>query len=145
MVGENLRSYYRYWAEIGTRWADCDSYGHVNNAQYYSYFDTALTSMLIETGAMRSAARQPIGLCVESQCSFHAPIGFPATIDAGVAISHCGTKSVRYEVGLFPIGEDAPAASGYFVHVFVDPETRRPMALTDQQRLALASVIVADV
>lgn len=100
--------------------------------------------MLIGTGVLGSSIVQPIGLCLESQCRFHAPIGFPATIDAGVGISHLGTKSIRYELGLFCAGEDVAAASGYFVHVFVDPQTRRPMALTELQRTALADLMVAD-
>ena len=35
-----------YAVEIPTRWLDTDAYGHVNNVQYYSYFDTAVTTWL---------------------------------------------------------------------------------------------------
>ena len=144
IVTQNFqRADYRYWTPIVTRWADCDAYGHVNNAQYYSFFDTAATTMLIERGVLRHGPGDPIGLVVESQCQFHAPIHFPATLEAGVRIGHLGSKSIRYEIALVPHGGEIPAATGYFVHVFVDPATRQPTALTTRQREAVADLIAA--
>lgn len=136
------RANFRFWTSLDTRWADCDPYGHVNNAQYYSYFDTALTRMLIERGVLRSADDSSIGLCVESQCCFFAPIKFPATVDIGVAIGKMGDKSLRYEIGIFELNSDKPLASGYFVHVFVDPATRRTKSLSDRQRAAIFDIIL---
>ena len=142
MAADDTRADYGYWVDIATRWADCDPYGHVNNAQYYSFFDTALTTMIIERGVIRSPEAPSIGLCVESQCQFHAPIDFPGTVNAGVRIGHMGGKSLRYEIALFLEGEDMPAATGYFVHVFVDKADRRPVPLTDRQRAAVADLLV---
>jgi acyl-CoA thioester hydrolase len=45
-----------------TRWADNDSYGHVNNVVYYGWFDTAVNAWLVETGLLDVAAGDPIGL-----------------------------------------------------------------------------------
>ncbi len=143
MAADETRADFGYWVDSTTRWADCDAYGHVNNAQYYSYFDTALTTMIIARGVIRSPLGASIGLCIESQCNFHAPIEFPATLNAGVRIGHLGSKSIRYEIGLFAEGETKPAATGHFVHVFVDPDTRRPVALTDGQRAAIADLVRA--
>ncbi|MEO0031432.1 MAG: hypothetical protein RIS94_1190 [Pseudomonadota bacterium] len=135
------RADYGYFTQATTRWADCDAYGHVNNAQYYSFFDTALTTMLVERGVLRSTHWNAIGLCVESQCQFHASLDFPATLDIGVRIGRLGGKSVRYELAIFTAGSETPAATGYFVHVFVDPDTRRPVELAQGQRDALADLV----
>lgn len=137
------RSDYGYFTSVVTRWADCDAYGHVNNAQYYSYFDSALTTMLIERGVLRSADWNSIGLCIESQCQFHASLEFPATLDIGVRIGKLGGKSIRYELAIFEQGAEQPSATGYFVHVFVDPETRRPVELTQGQREAVTDLVVS--
>ncbi len=40
------RSDYRKFMTITTRWMDNDVYGHINNVQYYSYFDTAVNRYL---------------------------------------------------------------------------------------------------
>ncbi|WP_225011213.1 acyl-CoA thioesterase [Novosphingobium percolationis] len=135
------RSDYGYFTPIVTRWADCDAYGHVNNAQYYSYFDSALTTMLIDRGVLRSTDWDSIGLCIESQCQFHASLEFPATLDVAVRIGKLGGKSIRYELAIFEQGAEQPSATGYFVHVFVDPATRRPVELTPGQREAVADLV----
>ena len=114
---------------ITTRWMDNDVYGHVNNVVYYSWFDTAVNATLIEQGVLDIHAGTTIGLVVETQCFYFAPLAFPQTIDAGIRVAKLGTSSVRYEVGLFAQGEDLSAARGHFVHVYVDRETRRPVPL----------------
>jgi acyl-CoA thioester hydrolase len=51
---------------------------------------------------------------------------------------------VRYEVALFAEGSASAAAQGHFVHVYVDRETRRPVAeLPAALRLALDPLRVA--
>jgi acyl-CoA thioester hydrolase len=108
---------------------DNDVYGHVNNVVYYSWFDTAVNAYLIEQGALDIHRGAIIGLVVETQCNYFAPLAFPQMVQAGLRVAHLGTSSVRYEVGLFAEGEEEPAACGHFVHVYVDRETRRPAPL----------------
>ena len=137
------RDRYRYWLQIPTRWQDGDPYGHVNNVVYYSWFDTAVTKMLIDYGVLRGSLSEAIGLCVESHCAFHAPVQFPELVDAGVRIARVGTTSLRYEIGLFVAGEARAAATGYFIHVFVNPKTRKPSAMTEAVRSAIAPLCAA--
>jgi acyl-CoA thioester hydrolase len=130
-----------WWLTIPTRWMDNDVYGHVNNVIYYSYFDTVVNRMLIQEGLLDIERSPVIGLCVESQCRYLAPLAFPDAIEAGLAIGRLGRSSVRYEVGLFKAGEASPAAVGHFVHVFVDRETRRPVALNEPARAVLGRLM----
>jgi acyl-CoA thioester hydrolase len=125
------RSAYRVFQPITTRWMDNDVYGHVNNVVYYSWFDTAVNAHLIEQGVLDIHHGETIGLVVETQCNYFAPLAFPQTIEAGIRVAHRGSSSVRYEVGLFAQGEPLTAARGHFVHVYVNKETRRPQALPE--------------
>ena len=122
------RSAYRAFRLITTRWMDNDVYGHVNNVVYYSWFDTAVNGYLIEQGALDIHQGATIGLVIETQCNYFAPLAFPQAVEAGLRVAHMGTSSVRYEVGIF--AEDAPlcAAHGHFIHVYVDKLTRRPVS-----------------
>lgn len=113
---------------ISTRWSDNDAYGHVNNVVYYSWFDTAVNSWLIEHGALDIHAGDTIGLVVETHCNFFAPLTFPEPVQVGLRLAHMGNSSVRYELGVFGSGEQS-AACGHFVHVYVDAQTRRPVPL----------------
>lgn len=132
------REDYPYRQTITTRWKDNDVYGHVNNVEYYSYFDTVINTWLIREGGLDIHAGDHIGLCVESACRFMAPLAFPESVDAGLRVVHLGNSSVRYEIGLFPATDTAPAAEGHFVHVFVDRASRRPRPMPDGIRAALA-------
>jgi len=108
---------------------DNDAYGHVNNVIYYSWFDTAVNAHLIEQGVLDIHQGETIGLVIETQCNYFAPLAFPQTIEAGIRVAKLGASSVRYEVGLFALGEPLTAAKGHFVHVYVDSATRRPVPL----------------
>ena len=130
------RTAYRAFRSIGTRWMDNDAYGHVNNVVYYSWFDTAVNAHLIESGVLDIHQGTTIGLVVETQCNYFAPVAFPQTVEAGLRVASLGKSSVRYEVGLFLEGEQMTVAKGHFVHVYVDRAARRPMALpADLQRV----------
>jgi len=91
---------YPHRRAIPTRWRDNDVYGHVNNVECYSYFDTVINAYLIDEGGL--------------------------DIQSGAVI------------GLFREGE--PLATGWFVHVFVDRASRRPVAIPDPLRSALAAL-----
>ena len=123
------RSGYKAFRRISTRWMDNDAYGHVNNVVYYSWFDTAVNAHLIEQGVLDIHQGETIGLVIETQCNYFAPLAFPQTIEAGIRVAKLGSSSVRYEVGLFAQGEPMTAAKGHFVHVYVDSSTRRPVPL----------------
>lgn len=123
------RSAYKAFREITTRWSDNDVYGHVNNVVYYSWFDTAVNAHLIAQGVLDIERGETIGLVIETQCNYFAPLAFPQMVEAGIRVAHVGASSVRYEVGLFAQGESLTAAKGHFVHVYVDRATRRPVTL----------------
>jgi acyl-CoA thioester hydrolase len=131
------RDAYRAFRAITTRWMDNDQYGHVNNVVYYSWFDTAVNLHLMEQDALDPVHGQTIGLVIETQCHYFAPLSFPQTVEAGIRVAHIGSSSVRYEVGLFAQGAPQTAAKGHFVHVYVDRATRRPAPLPPALRVVL--------
>ncbi|WP_022680181.1 acyl-CoA thioesterase [Sandarakinorhabdus limnophila] len=139
----NSRSDYRVHRLIPTRWMDNDAYGHVNNVVYYSWFDTVVNAWLIEQGLLDIHHGNPIGLVVETGCRYNRSVAFPEIVQAGLRIAKLGNSSVRWEVGLFTAGHEAPAAEGHFVHVYVDRETRRPAPLPDAWRQVLLPLVVA--
>lgn len=134
------RQAYAVFRTIGTRWMDNDVYGHVNNVVYYSWFDTAVNGYLIEQGALDIHAGRTIGLVIETQCNYFAPLAFPQTVQAGLRVGHLGSSSVRYEVGLFAEDGEMAAACGHFVHVYVDRETRRPVPLPESLKKTLETL-----
>ncbi|TCC53025.1 acyl-CoA thioesterase [Kribbella capetownensis] len=134
------RTSFPHFLAITLRWKDNDVYGHVNNVEYYSFFDTVINDFLVRAGGLDIHRGEVIGLCVDSQCTFKESLEFPGTVDAGLRAGQLGNSSVRYEIGLFRAGSDQPAATGRFVHVFVAREDRRPVPIPDSIRQALEGI-----
>jgi acyl-CoA thioester hydrolase len=116
---------------------DNDIYGHVNNVNYYSFFDTAIAHYLMNEGGLDPWTSEIIGFCVESGCRFRKAIQFPDSITAGLRVGKIGRSSVRYEIGLFRNDDEETAADGYFVHVFVERQSEAPKPVPDVIRQAL--------
>ena len=134
------RSAYAHFLRITTRWMDNDVYGHINNVVYYSYFDTVVNGYLIAERALDIEKSEVIGLVVETQCKYFAPVTFPDAVHAGLRVAHLGTSSVRYEIGLFRNDDDGASAQGHFVHVYVDRTSRKPVPLPPAMRAALERI-----
>lgn len=136
------RDRFRYWLTLPTRWMDNDQYGHVNNATYYSYIDTIVNTMLFEKKILDGPHWNAIGLVIASGCEFFAPLSFPQIVECGLRVGKLGNTSLRYEVGIFLADEPQPCAVGHFVHVFVDPQTRRPVPLVTAVRESMSALML---
>jgi acyl-CoA thioester hydrolase len=130
------REQFPHFRTISTRWKDNDIYGHVNNVEYYSFFDTVINAWLIEEGGLDIHSGDTIGVCAESHCRFLASVEFPQAVEAGIRLGKLGNSSVRYEIGLFD-DQGKPLAEGWFVHVFVDRESRVPGLMPESIRTSL--------
>ena len=138
---ERRRDYFHF-RTMPTRWMDNDVYAHVNNVNYYSFFDTLLNRYLIDEGGFKFIDDQTIGIAVETYCRFHKSFAYPEEIQGGLRIGHLGKSSVRYEIGLFAAGEETARADGHFIHVFVDRPTNMPVAIPADLRSALERIKV---
>ena len=134
------RDNYRWFMTIATRWADNDAYGHVNNTVYYQWFDTAVNQWLVEAGLLDIEEGDPIGLVVETGCSYFAPLTFPGDVEVGIAIERLGESSVTYRIGVFGAGKAEASAQGHFTHVYVGREGRRPAPLPGEWRPKLETL-----
>jgi|TARA_B110000116_G_C16430836_1_gene400448 acyl-CoA thioester hydrolase len=136
----NGRECYKHYVQIPTRWMDNDIYLHVNNVNYYSFFDTVIGLYLIDEGRLNIVKDPVVGFCVESSCNYFKPLQFPEVVDAGLRVAHLGRSSARYEIGLFRDQEESPSAAGYFVHTFVSRSTHKPHKIPEKIRNALEKI-----
>lgn len=136
----SIRTGFRAFRTITTRWADNDLYGHMNNVVHYSLFDTAVNGWLIENRLLDPHGGPLIGMVAETGCRYHAEMGFPDVVTAGLRVGRLGNSSVRYEIGLFRNDEQQAAAEGFFVHVYVDRASRRPRPIEPAFRRALGGI-----
>ena len=139
---QHLRGDYRHFQPITTRWHDNDVYGHVNNVTYYSFFDSAVNSYLIERGGLDIHDGEVVGFVVSSSCDYFASIAYPGLIEVGLRVGKLGNSSVQYELAVFKTDEYEACAAGRFVHVFVDRSSNRPVSIPEHLRAALTVLLI---
>lgn len=132
---------YLFHTPLTTRWSDNDAYGHINNVAYYSYFDSVINLYLIELGGLDIVNSDVIGVVAESHCQYHAALAYPSPLIAGLRVDRLGNRAATYGIAVFAEGEDGAAAHGHVVHVFVDRATRKPIAIPQVMRDALARLV----
>jgi len=137
------RDRYRHFIPITTRLADNDLYNHINNAIYYEFIDTAVTSYMANAITRDLASDPAAYLVVENGCTYFRPIAFPDAVQCGLRVTHIGTSSMRFEVGIFRNDEALAAAHGFFVQVYCDRKTQRPIPMPAPVRAALEALRVA--
>lgn len=136
------RSEFRQFMVLPTRWMDNDMYGHVNNVNYYSFFDTAVNRFLIDQGTLDIHKDETVGFCVSSGCSYFSPLSFPDVVHVGLRVARIGRSSVRYELGLFRNDEERISAAGHFVHAYVDRRTGHSVPVPEAARRVLESIAI---
>lgn len=134
------RDQYAVFTPLATRWMDNDQFGHLNNVVYYSYFDTAVNATLIAELGFDPADDPAIFYVVETGCTFYDGISWPTPVEVGARLARLGGSSVTYELAVFAQGAELAAATGRFVHVYVDRVTERPVAIGEALRAGLLRV-----
>ena len=133
--GAPQRTDYSFFERITLRYADNDANGHVNNAQYYSFFDTGVEGYLRQHGLREPLSAQVRTLVVASSCRYYSEIAFPGNIDIGVKVARVGNSSIHYDIAIFrDDGSPEAAAQGTFTIVCASKETGRPVSVPDAFR-----------
>ena len=125
-----------------TRWNDNDIYGHLNNVIYYELFDTAVNKWLIKNNLIDIESKNNVGLIVQSGCNYFSSFKYPEDVEAGIRVTKIGNSSVRYEVGLFKQNDDLASADGFFIHVYVDRNSNKPIKLDYEFKKKLDTIFV---
>ena len=121
------RDQYDFFDSITLRYADNDMNGHVNNAHYYSFFDTAVESYL-RANNLRSVLAGDISTpVVASSCRYFREIAYPGDIELGVRVARIGNTSITYDIAIFVRDETLASAQGTFTTVATNRQTKRPV------------------
>jgi acyl-CoA thioester hydrolase len=139
----STKDQYPFIHTLQTRWMDNDVYGHVNNVIYYSFFDTAVGVFLTAKAGLDYLKSPSVALVIETSCTYFEAVAFPDTVHVGVRVAKLGNSSVRYELAIFKNDQTIASAQGYFVHVYVDKQTQRPVPIPAQAKTALTELLVS--
>lgn len=132
------RSAFSHFERLTTRVNDNDEQGHVNNAVYYTFFDSAINAHLLRHGFGFQYRR----FTSESSCRFLRQISYPTLVDVGLRVK-LGRSTAAYQIGIFESDADEASAVGTFTHVYVN-ERDRPCKMAGGVRVLLQTLEARD-
>ncbi len=103
---------------LPVQWGEMDAYGHVNNAVFFRYFETARIAYLERCGFVESYERDRVGAILHStHCRFRRPLYYPDTVLVGARADEVGEDrfGMRYRVVSNVQGEVAADGGGLIV------------------------------
>jgi acyl-CoA thioester hydrolase len=123
---------------LRVRYGECDPQGVVFNANYFAYFDIALTELWREAaGGYAGMMEDGIDLqVVEATARYKAPARFDDELDLTIEVTKLGTTSMVTRLAIHRDG--TLLVEGELAHVFVDVKTLTKIPIPDRLRSALA-------
>lgn len=125
---------------IAVQWSDMDALGHVNNARFFTWFESARIALFDRIGVPTSGPSATGPILATTTCDFVRPVVYPATVRVGVRVSRVGETSIAME---YEITDDAHGhvyGRGTSVAVLVDYATMAKVRVPDPVRAAVTAL-----
>jgi acyl-CoA thioester hydrolase len=127
--------------DVAVRYRDLDTYGHVNNAVYLTYCETARSRLVREVFDVAFDELDHGFVVAHFEVDFRRPVRDAEAVSVGIAVTRVGTTSFATSYDLRVDGERVASAES--VQVVVDPDTREPVPVPDHWREALDRFVPA--
>lgn len=131
---------FRIWISFDVRWGDMDAYGHVNNAAYFTYCESARIRYFEELGleGLTSGKRHGPAV-VTATCNFYRQVHYPAALEVGVRATKIGRTSFHLDYAILR-GGDELVADGSSVVVWVDYERGESIPLPERLKARIRRI-----
>ena len=122
---------FRFVSRQPVEFRDLDALGHLNNAAYLSYVESARLAYMQEV--LGPLELEELGVVAEARIAFRASSFLGETLAIGTRVAEIGGKSFRFEFEIH--GDDGRlVADGSTVHVTFDYSTRNSIPVPDAWR-----------
>lgn len=102
-------------------WGEMDAYQHVNNTQYFRYFENVRITHFAQLGADAIYEREKLGFIVgEIRCRFRFPLAYPDTVYIGAKVADLQEDRFVHVYTVVSEKHNAIAAEGDSKVVFYD-------------------------
>jgi len=129
---------YPFSCPIQVRWRDLDAFGHVNNATFASYLETARTEAWLQLFGGRDALEIPF-FVKNLEISYRRPLGLEEEVLVWLRISEIRGASFVFEYVVEAGGEVAAEATTRLA--CVDKSTGRPVPIEPDVRATLETLL----
>ncbi|MEZ6132913.1 MAG: thioesterase family protein [Planctomycetaceae bacterium] len=123
---------------LPVQWGDMDAFGHVNNAVYFRWFESARIDLLDSFQSEVSMASGGIAPILASiRCDYKKQLHYPDTVYIGSRTGPPGRTSVEIQHAVYSRQLRQVAAVGTSVMVVFDYQANRPVRIPDELKQQL--------
>ena len=127
---------------IEVRFRDCDSFRHVNNAVYLTYFEQARIVMGETLGWRRVLDEAGVSLILaHTSCDYKAQLVFGDEVEIRASVVGIGRRSFTSQFDAHRVRDDALAARGRSVQAVFDYATGKTAPIPDALREKLEAML----
>lgn len=136
----------KFYKKIKIRipYCDIDKLGHVNNAKYLSYFESARVAYFRDIpglGLKDMDEKSSSGIIIlEVAVQYLAPMFMDQVIEIGIRVSEVRTKSFRMEYEIRDAKTKALLTTGHSVQVMFNYKKQKPYPVPDDLRKTLGMI-----
>jgi len=126
--------HFQVHTELEVRWSDMDALGHVNNACYFTYFESVRLTYLAKVAPGHDFRSNPIPILAHTACDFLSPVEHPATLILSCRTTKVGRTSLQMEHLARDKASGAVRARATAILVFFDFHTHEKAPVPDALR-----------
>jgi acyl-CoA thioester hydrolase len=134
---------YPVTVEFPIHWGEMDAFGHVNNARFFTWFESARIAFLRAVG-VSAESRHDEGVApilAAAHCDYLEPVVFPIRLVVGARATKLGNTSFTLEHAVWPVGApERVLARGTSVVVLFNYARSEKVRVPDTVRAAIATL-----
>ncbi len=132
---------YPVTVEFPLHWGEMDAFGHVNNARYFTWFESARIAFFLKAGLAMEHRAEVAPILAAAHCDYLEPVVFPARLVVGARATKLGNTSLTLEHAVWPVGEpERFFARGTSVVVLLNYATGEKVRIPDALRAAITQL-----
>lgn len=109
--------------EVVVAWGEMDALGHVNNAVYFRYFESARIEYFVRTGLLGALHDSKVGpILAQTSARFRKPVKFPDRVLIGARVEQIGAERLSMKYLVWSTSQQSVTTEGEGVVVTFDYE-----------------------
>ncbi len=131
------RAAFPIWERLQVRWGDMDALGHVNNAVFFTYCESARMRYFerLQLAEVTPPGQGPV--LASASCTFRQQVRYPAELEVGLRVAEVRARSFTMEYGIFQADSEVLVGDGASAVVWIDFAAGKAAPLPEALRAAL--------
>lgn len=135
---------YPVTVEFPIHWGEMDAFGHVNNARFFTWFESSRIAFFQAAGVSLDPTHSVAPILAAAHCDYVEPVVFPARLVVGAKATKLGNTSLTLEHAVWRAGApERILARGTSVVVLLNYATGEKVRVPEAARQAIAALQAA--